>query len=116
MIMQRKDELMRNGINVEKALRHMMGNEGLLNKYVNIFLNDDTFARLCAAIENNQREDAFLCAHALKSITASLGLTELNKIFVEQTELLRAGNWEEGIKGIEETKKEYKRVVMLLSS
>lgn len=115
MVMERKEELLRNGIDLDKALRHMMGSESLLQKFIAKFLQDDTFPKLFAAIDANDRENARLYAHSLKAITASLGLVELNRLVVAQEGHFKIGEWDEGLVYTDDIKKEYKNICMLLS-
>lgn len=77
------------GANTEEGLKRCMNNEAFYLRLVNRFLEDNSFNRLKSEIENNNLEEAFKHAHALKGVLGNLSLTPLYEIIFEMTELLR---------------------------
>ena len=77
------------GANTEEGLQRCMNNEAFYLRLVNRFLEDNSFNRFKSEIENNNLEEAFKHAHALKGVLGNLSLTPLYEIIFEMTELLR---------------------------
>ena len=71
---------------VEKRLPSV----SLVRKFIIKFLDDDSFSKLCYAMQNGQREEAFRAAHTLKGVSANLGFSRLLASAGALTELLRA--------------------------
>lgn len=96
--------------NYEEALGRMMKDE-LIKKFLIKFLNDQSFNRLCDAMEANNYEQGFKEAHTLKGVSGNLALTGLFKASDRLTEDLRDGKGSENSQAyMEETKREYEIV------
>ena len=98
---------------VEKRLPSV----GLVRKFIVKFLDDDSYSKLCLAMQNGQREEAFRAAHTLKGVSANLGFSRLLASAGELTELLRAET--ETIPGrtadlLEEVKQDYELTVSVI--
>lgn len=87
-------------LNYENVLHRFMDNEGLLVKFLLKFVEDATYSRLREAIASKDAEQSFKEAHTLKGVAANLGLTTLEEVSHQMTELLRAGRFEEAAKQI----------------
>ena len=61
----------------------------LIQRFLTKFLEDGSYSRLCAAMEQADREEAFRAAHTLKGVSANLGFDRLLASAGELTELLR---------------------------
>lgn len=61
----------------------------LVERFIAKFLQDDSFAALCSAIEEGSREQAFHAAHTLKGVCANLCLDRLLASASQLTEVLR---------------------------
>lgn len=90
---------------------------GLVRKFIVKFLDDDSYSKLCLAMQNGQREEAFRAAHTLKGVSANLGFSRLLASAGELTELLRAET--ETIPGrtadlLEEVKQDYELTVSVI--
>ncbi len=83
------DSLRQAGVNTEEGLKRLMNNEMFYLRLVNMALDDAGFAKLSAAVENDDRKAAFEAAHALKGVMGNLSLTPLYEKISEMTELLR---------------------------
>lgn len=84
-----KEALVSAEINVDEALRRMLGNEGLLLKFLGKFCEDESYNKLVAAMESGDRKEAFIAAHTLKGLAGNLGLTGLMNAVVPVVEALR---------------------------
>lgn len=76
------------GGNYEEVLGRLIS-ENLISRMIAKFLQDDSYSKLSAAIEENNCEEAFRAAHTLKGICQNLGLGALETPAVEITEALR---------------------------
>ena len=61
----------------------------LVERFIAKFLQDDSFAALCRAMEEGSREQAFHAAHTLKGVCANLCLDRLLASVSRLTEVLR---------------------------
>ena len=100
---------------VEKRLPSV----GLVRKFIVKFLDDDSYSKLCLAMQNGQREEAFRAAHTLKGVSANLGFSRLLASAGALAELLRAET--ETIPGrtadlLEEVKQDYELTVSVIRS
>ena len=64
-------------------------NEKMINRFVGMFLKDQSFAELKTAMEAGDREEAFRGAHTLKGVCGNLSFTALFEKASELTESLR---------------------------
>lgn len=69
-------------------------NETLVLKYLNKFLKDGYFTQLQQAVQEQDYETAFRCAHTLKGLCLSLGFETMSKPVIALTEELREGRTE----------------------
>ena len=95
MELEQKNKLMAAGIDVEDALKRMMGSEQLLLRLLGKFASDHNYGQWTEAMEMKNREKAIDAAHALKGICGNLSMTELYLLFSKQVDDLRAERWEE---------------------
>lgn len=84
-----RKQMEENGANIDTTLDRFMGNEALYMKFIMKFLEDKNFDALVENIEKDDFEGAFNSAHALKGVTANLGLDPINAQAAKITELLR---------------------------
>ena len=83
------EKLRQFGANADEGLQRCMNNEAFYLKMVSRFLEDKSFDKLKAEIDNGNLEEAFKAAHALKGVLGNLAITPLYEIIFEMTELLR---------------------------
>lgn len=77
------------GANTEEGLGRCMGNEALYLRLVATIPAEKNFDRLKSSIENNNLDEAFEAAHALKGALGNLALTPMYDMVVKITEPLR---------------------------
>lgn len=88
----KKQRLTAAGIDVDDALARFMGNEALLERMLTKFAGDANYARLQAAVEQQDAQAALQASHTLKGLAGNLSLSALTPLFTRQVELLRAGD------------------------
>ena len=71
-------------------VKNRLCRDKLIQRLIAKFPNDDSYCRLCRAIKEGNREEAFLAAHTLKGVSANLGFARLLDSADKLTELLRS--------------------------
>ncbi len=80
------------GVDLEETLERFVGNEALYFKCLNKLADDVNFAKMLEGIEGKNSSQAFDGAHALKGVSANLGLNKLYEEMKIITEVFRAGS------------------------
>lgn len=109
-------ELRDAGVNTETALKRFMNNVSLMERLLKKFLDDKSYAALTAALDAGETEEAFKAAHTLKGVCGNLSFDNLFSIVSEQTEVLRAGNLEEGKAMMPQVTEAYGKVMGILKT
>ncbi|GHU44174.1 hypothetical protein FACS1894111_11010 [Clostridia bacterium] len=65
------------GIDVDGALKRMMGSEALFLRLMKKFASDTSYEKLKEAIEKQDYEEAYRAAHTLKGASGNLGLNPI---------------------------------------
>ncbi|MCR5421304.1 MAG: Hpt domain-containing protein [Lachnospiraceae bacterium] len=78
------------GTDTDTGLKRVMGKEELYLRLVKTIPQNEGFAKLEEALENNDLNSAFEAAHGLKGVLCNLELSPLSDRVVEITEHLRA--------------------------
>ncbi len=108
------ESLKQYGANVEEGLKRCMNNEEFYLKLVTKAVDDASYDRLKAALDENNLDAAFEAAHALKGVSANLSLTPIYEPVYEITELLRSRtetDYSEYLKKITDKKDELKNLI-----
>lgn len=84
------DKLQEYGVNTKEGLARCMGMEKFYFRMLGMGLKNDSFEKLGKALAENNLEDAFEQAHALKGVVGNLALTPIYEPLSEMTEMLRA--------------------------
>ena len=90
----RLKQLTDGGIDVNDALERFMGNEGLFERFLKKFADDENYEKLKAAVSEGDAETMLTASHTLKGVCGNLSMTELFTLFDHQVKELRAGNTE----------------------
>ena len=105
------------GVDIEETMERFVENESLFFRCLNKLQDDKNFALMCEAIEEGtDARKAFDAAHALKGVSANLGL---NKLFSELrviTEVFRAGSMDYDTDNLERLKAAYKEALDTIKS
>jgi len=68
------------GLDVEGAMGRLMNNQAFYFKMLNKFQQDTHFAQLRGLVEAGDAKGAGECAHAMKGMCATLGMTALSDL------------------------------------
>ncbi len=110
-----KQILESSGINVEEFFGRVMGNEPLMLKLLRIFLKDETYKALKAAVENGDREKALEASHSLKGMTGNISAVRLFDLFSQQVALMREDKWDLAFAMMPEISNEYEYLTSAIS-
>ena len=80
----RKARLEAGGIMVDEALERFMGNEAMLERYLQKFLSEKSYAMLRDSLASNDWEAAGRAAHTLKSICGTIGCEAMQELVILQ--------------------------------
>lgn len=94
---QRKARLEQEGINIDGALERFMGNEAMLERYLQKFLSEKSYIELQATVAAGDREGAGRAAHTLKSVCGTIGCEAMAELVIRQEQEMRAGNWDAAV-------------------
>ena len=84
-----KQQLKECGADVETTVKRFMGNEALYEKFVMKFLDDKNCEGIKSNLEKRDYKEVFNCAHALKGVSANLGLDPITSVAAQLCDLLR---------------------------
>lgn len=102
------------GESYDDLLNRLRCGEDGVQEAVHEFMYDKHYKQLLFAIGNNDTESAFRAAHAMKGISANLGLSKMYSVFSDITESFKSGNIEKATELIPTADKEYKKVIGIL--
>lgn len=108
---KREALLLSAGIELGGALERMMGNELLLVRMMQRFVQDENFHILQQALLDNNREQAELACHTVKGICANLGIEKLCAKLEVQLEQIRTGHLQNAKDMMPMLEQEYARVI-----
>lgn len=80
------------GIDVNDALNRFMGNESLLERFLNKFVTDQNFKKLGEAISAGDNDAALSASHTLKGVCGNLSMTKLSELLTKQVKAYRDGD------------------------
>ncbi len=107
----KKERLTAAGIDVDGALERFMGNDALLERFLNKFLADGNYAALSAAVAAGDPAAALTASHTLKGVCGNLSMPELFRLLTCQVEALRADDWARAAGLMPEIDRAYEAVV-----
>ena len=110
----RMEQLKSLGVDIDETMERFVGNEELFFKCLKKFPTDKNYVLLLDAIKDGNSEDAFEAAHALKGVSANLGLNDLYNEVKVITEVFRAGRMDYDAGNLENIKHQYKRVLNMI--
>lgn len=106
-----KSKLEELGVNIDETLERFVGNEDLYLRCLNKLIDDKNYDNMKAAIANKDVTASFDSAHALKGVTANLGLDILYKEMRVITEVFRAGSLEYDAGNMDRINSAYDKVI-----
>lgn len=84
--------LVKAGIDFNEGLRRFNNNKEIYESFLLEFPKDENYKRLCAALEKQDCNAAFQCAHSLKGVAGNLSLQKLHTALEPLVEELRTGS------------------------
>lgn len=69
-----RETLQAYGVDVQTTMERLANSEDLYRKCLDIFLNDSNIGKLQTALQNGDLKAGFEASHALKGVSANLGL------------------------------------------
>lgn len=94
-----------------------LGKEERIQKYLEKFLNDQNYGKLCTALEEKDYKNGFIYAHNLKGVSCNLEMTMLAKSTHDLCDDLRGGSATAQMPSLlEKVKKDYHRTVTAIQS
>ncbi len=85
--------------------------DGMILRFLTIFLRDTSFSDLEKAMETKDEKAAFLAAHNLKGASLSLELGDLSRAAIAMTESVRNGWTDEAEPSFETLKRVYHKTI-----
>lgn len=73
-------------------MQERLCSDTLIRRFIAKFPNDDSYSKLCRAVEEGRPEEAFRAAHTLKGVSANLSFTRLLTSVEKLTKLLRSAS------------------------
>lgn len=104
------------GNDYDGALNRTAGDEELLLRLFDMFLNDKSWQELNAAMANGDAKSAFAAAHSIKGSSGMLGMTKLFEAMRPLTEALRGGDIALAKRLFPAAEREYKAVTELIKT
>ena len=90
--------------------------DAMIEKFVFRFLEDQSFAVLCRAMQQKNREEAFRAAHTIKGVCQNLSFTKLQRSAENLTEALRTG-WKDNAQLLfEQVEADYQQTAAAIAS
>lgn len=103
-----------NGVDTKGTLNRFAGSEELYVKFLNKFLDDETFAGIKPAFDSNDKEMALNTTHTLKGVSGNLGMTRLYEACSKTVELIRADEFDKAKASYKEVEDAYKEICNLI--
>ncbi|MGN0312433.1 MAG: Hpt domain-containing protein [Lachnospiraceae bacterium] len=72
-----------------ESVKQRISKEEIIEKFVLRFLTEPSYDNLCAALKEENYEEAFRAAHSLKGVSQNLGFERLSVSSGDMTEYLR---------------------------
>ena len=112
---QRLKQLTDGGIDVDDALVRFMGNEGIFERFLKKFNDDENYGKLKEAVKNGDAENMLTASHTLKGVCGNLSMIELFSLFDSQVKELRAGNTDSAIALMSEIDASYQKAIKAIN-
>lgn len=106
----KKSRLQDAGVNLAAALQRFMGNEKMVEKYLDRFLSEKSYQELVEALNSNEHEVAARAAHTLKSVCGTLGFESMQGQVIALENAIRNDHWDDAVKMMPQIESEYQRI------
>ena len=115
MTEEKKAKFKEAGLQLDSAMRRFMNNEKMVEKYLNRFLSEQSYAELKEALQAGDAEKAARAAHTLKSVCGTLGFVKMQQQVIDEEALIKNGKMDEAVAKAPEIEEEYQRICALIS-
>lgn len=104
------------GVDIDVTLERFVGNETLYLRCLKTFCSNTDYDEMLKSIESSDARPAFEAAHALKGVSANLGLNHLYEEVKVITEVFRAGSLDYDKNNLDKIKSEYNIAIDVINS
>lgn len=112
-----KEQCSQAGIDYDAGLNRFMGHQDIYEKYLLLFLKDESYRQLEAAMKKGDIKEAFAAGHSMKGVVGNLSMNDLYQAVIPFVDALRGeGDMAKAKKLYPAVKKEYKRVTAFLKT
>ena len=94
---RKKEQLQSAGIDVDRTLERLAGNEILLKHFLQKFLTTPYYEKLITSIKEGDMTAALAASHALKGVSGNLSMIILYELLSSQVTALRLKDWEKAV-------------------
>ena len=109
-----REKLEAGRVDYADGLKRFANRAPLYEKYLSKFVTEEDFSNLQAKMAQEDYEEAFKIAHALKGVAGTLSLQPFFKEMKVLVEALRAKNGEEAQRLLPKTVEEYEKIVAVI--
>ncbi len=102
------------GIKANEGIKRFNGNADMYEKYLRGFAEDDHYPKLLQSMEQNDVEQAFQAAHALKGIVGNLSIEGMEVIVKPLVEDLRGKDIDTARDKMPQLQESYEKVIAAL--
>ena len=114
MEQEKKVRLQAAGMDVDRALERLVGNETLLERFLQKFLESPYLDELTAAIQDGDVSAAADASHALKGVSGNLSMITLFELLTTQLAAFRAEKWQKAVSMMPEITCIYEKLVQAI--
>lgn len=112
-----KQKMIDAGIDYDGGTARLMGNTEMYEKFLQMFISDDSFQQLDAAMEAKNYAAAFSAAHTLKGVAGNLSMQTFYDVLVPFVDMLRNNADIPGaVENYPELKKKYEQIIEALNA
>lgn len=111
-----RQKLIDAGIDYESGVKRLTGNTEMYERFLQMFVEDDSFKNLDDAMHSHNYQEAFLQAHTLKGVAGNLSMEKFYQNIILFVEMLRnSADIPGAVKIYPEIKKEYEDIIAAIS-
>jgi len=104
------------GVDLDETLERFIDNEALYIKCLNKLIDDVNYKKMLDGIDAKDSQIAFDGAHALKGVSANLGLDNLYSEVRIITEVFRSGSLDYDMENLTRIKEQYDTAIATIKS
>lgn len=109
-----KQHLEQEGVAVSEAVKRLLGNMPMYERFLRRFPDDPNYGRLVEAVAGQDKKKTYSAAHTLKGICGNLSISHLQQLMTKQVALLYENRWEDAVAMMPEITAEYERICSVI--